>query len=192
MQSNAPTVAAYLASLPSDRRAAIEQVRAVILKNLDRGPDGKSGFTEGMQYGMIGYAVPHSIFPHGYHCDPKQPLPYIALGSQKNHMALHLMCTYIHAETNGWFGKEWAKSGKKLDMGKACIRFNKVEDLALNVIGELLQRVTVKKDLDHYAAAMAAMGKDITGKKIAPAKKLAGKAPAKKKIATKKSANSAR
>ncbi len=188
MQSKAATVPAYLASLPADRRDAIEQVRAVILKNLDRGPDGKSGFIEGMQYGMIGYAVPHSIFPHGYHCDPKQPLPYIALASQKNHLALYLMCTYGHVETNEWFRREWTKSGKKLDMGKSCIRFQKAEDLALNVIGELLQRVTLRKYLDHYARALADMGKDITGQKIAPAKKSVSKKAPMKKKAVKKTA----
>ena len=88
MQSKAKTVAEYLAELPEDRRKAIETVRQVVLKNLD------SHYEEGMQYGMIGYYVPHRVYPAGYHCDPKQPLPFASLGSQKNHMALYLMCIY--------------------------------------------------------------------------------------------------
>ena len=193
MQSKATTVAAYLASLPADRRAALEQVRAVILKNLDTGPDGKSGgggFVEGMGYGMMGYSVPHSIFPPGYHCDPRQPLPYAGLASQKGHMSIYLMCIYLHGETNSWFRKEWAKSGKKLDMGKSCIRFKKVEDLDLPTIGATIKRITVKKYIEQYAKVLASTGRDITGKKIATsAKKTAAKkAPAKKKTTAKKPA----
>ena len=190
MQSKAPTVPAYLASLPADCRAALEQVRAVILKNLDTGPDGKSGFTEAMQYGMIGYAIPHSIFPPGYHCDPRQPLPYAMLASQKAHMSLYLMCVYGHGETDSWFRKEWAKSGKKLDMGKACIRFKKAEDLDLPTIAAVIKRITVKKYIEQYAKNLASTGRDITGKKIAPtAKKPAPpKAPAQKKTPARKPA----
>ena len=106
MQSKATTVEQYLASLPDDRRAALTAIRKVILANLDRGPDGKSGFTEAMQYGMIGYAVPHSVFPPGYHCDPKQPLPYAGLASQKNHMSLYLMCVYGNTDAHSQFQKE--------------------------------------------------------------------------------------
>ena len=190
MQSKATTVAAYLASLPADRRAALEQVRAVILKNLDTGPAGKSGFVEGMGYGMMGYSVPHSVFPPGYHCDPRQPLPYAGLASQKGYMSLYLMCIYGHGETESWFRKEWAKSGKKLDMGKCCIRFKKVEDLALDAIAAVIKRVTVKKYLAQYAAALASKGKDITGKKISggAAKATGNRVPAKKSVSTKKPA----
>ena len=109
MQSKATTVEEYLAELPEDRRAAIQAVRKVILKNLDK------GYEEGMQYGMIGYYVPHKVYPAGYHCDPKQPLPFASLASQKNHMAVYLMGSQKHQE---WFRKDWAKTGKKLDVGK--------------------------------------------------------------------------
>ena len=138
MKSSAKTVDEYLKSLPEDRRAAIDAVRKVILDNL------QPGFEECMQYGMIGYVVPHRLYPAGYHCDPRQPLTYANLGSQKNHMALYLMCVYGHAETRKWFEKAYATSGKKLDMGKACVRFKKAEDLPLDVIGQAIGRVSVK------------------------------------------------
>jgi hypothetical protein len=142
--SKAASVADYLAGLPADRRAAIKAVRQVIQKNLDK------DYEEGMQYGMIGYYVPHRIFPPGYHCDPKQPLPFAGLASQKNHMAVYLMCVYGSSELQDWFRKAWAKTGKKLDMGKSCIRFRKIEDVALDVIGQAIARVPARK----YIAAM--------------------------------------
>ena len=149
MQSKATTVDQYLAELPEDRRNAIRAVREVILKNLPR------GVTEGMGYGMIGYAVPHSIYPSGYHCDPKQPLPFASLASQKNHMALYFMNLYT-AQDEEWFRDEWAKSGKKLDMGKCCVRFKKVDDLALDAIGEAISRWSVEQHIAHYEAARSA------------------------------------
>jgi len=191
MQSKATTVEQYLASLPDDRRAALEAVRKVILANLDRGPDGKSGFIELMQYGMPGYSVPHSIFPAGYHCDPHQALPYAAFASQKGYMSIYLMCIYGHGEADSWFRKEWAKTGKKLDMGKACIRFKKIDDLALDVIGAIIKRVTLKKYVDFYTKSLADQGKDVNGKevkttKIAPtAKKPLPKKPSPAKPAKK-------
>jgi prepilin-type N-terminal cleavage/methylation domain-containing protein len=154
MQSKATSVEQYLSELPADRRAALEAVREVILANLDR------DYEEGIQYGVIGYYVPHRVFPAGYHCDPRQPLPFAALASQKNHMALYLMCIYGDGPLAQWFQKAWASSGKKLDMGKSCVRFKKVEDLALDVIGEAVRRVPAKKYLEHYAAARAMTGTD--------------------------------
>jgi hypothetical protein len=167
MQSKATSVVEYLSELPADRRGAIEAVRKVILANLD------SDYEEGMQYGMIGYFVPHRVFPSGYHCDPKQPLPFAALGSQKNYMSLHLMCVYGPQPLAEWFRNAWAKTGKKLDMGKACVRFKKVEDLALDVIGEAIRRVPVKKYIEHYEAALLMRKSGTT--KGPPGKKLAGK-----------------
>ncbi len=129
MQSKATSVAEYLASLPPDRRAALSAVRAVIRANIDK------ACVERMQYGMIGYAVPHSVFPAGYHCDPKQPLPFAALASQKGHMSVHLMFAYVSDASGAesgeskWFREAWAKTGKKLDMGKACVRFKKLDDV---------------------------------------------------------------
>jgi hypothetical protein len=158
MQSKAATVEQYLAALPSDRRAAIQAVRTVILKNLD------VSYEEGMQYGMIGYYVPHSVYPAGYHCDPKQPLPFAALASQKNYMSLYLMCLYVGAEQFNWFQEAWAKTGKKLDMGKSCIRFKRLEDLPLDVIGKLIKRVSAKKHIAQYEAATKGQGPRKSGR----------------------------
>jgi hypothetical protein len=142
--SKAKTVKAYLAALPAERRAAIEAVRNVILENLD------DAYEEGVQCGMIGYYVPHKVYPAGYHCDPKQPLPFAGLASQKNHMALYLMCIYNDSGDAQWFRREWAKTGKKLDMGKCCIRFKKLDDLPLPLIGRAIARVPAKKFIATY------------------------------------------
>jgi hypothetical protein len=194
MQSKASTVKEYLASLPEDRRAAIQAVREVILKNLDRGPDGKSGFEEGMQYGMIGYFVPHSIYPAGYHCDPKQPLPFAALASQKGYMSLYAMCLYVGPASAGmgsWFEGAVKAAGKKLDMGKSCIRFKKIEDLPLDVIGDLFRRATMAKYIAGYEANLAG-GRGGSGTSTKVGKKAAKKAVKKtaKKV-TKKPAKKA-
>ena len=146
MQSKATTVAAYLAELPPERRAAIGAVRDVIRRNLDE------GYGEGMYYGMIMYYVPHSLFPAGYHCDPSKPLGFVALASQKQYMSLYL----DPGEHAGWFHEAWAKTGKKLEMGKVCIRFKRVEELALDVVAELIRRLPVKKWVAYYAATRAA------------------------------------
>jgi hypothetical protein len=153
MQSKAATVDQYLAELPDDRREALAAVREVILKNLDK------DYEEGMQYGMIGYYVPHHVHPAGYHCDPRQPLPFAALASQKNYMSLYLMCVYGESEHSKWFQKAWAETGKKLDMGKACVRFKKLEDLPLDVIGEAIRRVPARKYIAVCESAVASMKK---------------------------------
>ncbi|MBK7403852.1 MAG: DUF1801 domain-containing protein [Phycisphaerales bacterium] len=174
MQSKATTVAQYLAELPEDRREAIGAVRKVILKNLGK------GYTEGMQYGMIGYAVPHAIYPAGYHCDPSQPLPFASLASQKNHMALYLMCVYGDEADRKRFEGAWAKTGKKLDMGKSCIRFKRVEDLALDVIGEAIRRVPVETYLERYEKMLSGSGKasaGSSGRAERPAKRAAKRGP---------------
>lgn len=157
MQSKASTVPDYLASLPADRRAIIGAVREVILANLD------SGYSEAMQYGMIGYGVPHSVFPAGYHCDPTQPLPFAALASQKNHVSLYLMGLYLgstddtETEEVLWFRQAWADSGKKkLDMGKSCVRFKKLEDIPLEVIGETIRRMPASLYIQRYLDSMTA------------------------------------
>lgn len=147
MQSKAKTVKQYLDQLPADRRDAISAVRDVMLKNLPK------GFEEGMQYGMIGYFVPHSVYPAGYHCNPKEPLPYASLASQKNYMSIYLMCIYGEETHREWFIDAWKKAGKKLDMGKSCVRFKKLEDVPLKVVGQAMKRVTVKKYIDFYEGA---------------------------------------
>jgi hypothetical protein len=152
MTSKAATVEAYMAGLPEDRRAALEAVRKVIRKNVDK------KIEEGMQYGMIGYYIPHSIYPKGYHCDPKQPLPFVALASQKNYMSLYMFCDYVRGDQNEdetWLRAEWAKTGKKLDMGKSCIRFKKLDDLALDVVGQALKRIPMKAHIAQYEANLA-------------------------------------
>jgi hypothetical protein len=174
MQSKAATIAQYLAELPDDRRTTLEAVRKVFLKNLS------GGYEEGMQYGMIGYYVPHSLYPAGYHCDPKQPLPFAGLASQKNHLSLYLMCTYGEGETGDWFREAWAKTGKKLDMGKACIRFKKLDDLALDVVAEALRRMPAPQWIAHYEASIPAAS--------APRKKSAVKKSAPKKAVSKRDA----
>jgi hypothetical protein len=149
MQSKAATVDQYFSELPEDRRLALEAVRRVILQNLD------DEYEEGIQYGMIGYFVPHRVYPPGYHCDSKQPLPFAHLASQKNYMSIYLMCVYGDSPLATWFRDAWAKTGKKLDMGKACIRFKKVDDLALEVIGEAIRRMPARKYIECFEAALA-------------------------------------
>lgn len=144
MQSKATTIAQYLKELPADRREAIEAVRKVILKNMD------PGFQECMQYGMIGYSVPHSIYAEGYHCDPKQPLPFAALASQKNYMSLYFNAAYGDESEEAWLREAWAKAGKKLDMGKCCIRFKKLEDLPLDVVGQAFKRIRLPDYVRRY------------------------------------------
>ncbi len=164
MISKANTVIEYLDELPDDRRVAIQTVRQVILKNL------RNGFEEGMQYGMIGYFVPHSLYPAGYHCDPQQPVPFAALASQKNHMAVYLMCLYTDSKEEQEFRQRWAATGKKLDMGKSCVRFQKLDDLPLEIVGDAIARVTVN---DHIAIYEAAIRRSRENRKSAPKKKAA-------------------
>src|SRR5579862_3386704 len=147
VQSPATTVAEYLALLPPDRRASIEAVRRVILDNLDQ------DFEEGILYGMIGYYVPHRVYPAGYHCDPRQPLGFAGLASQKNYMSLYLMCVYGSGDLMKWFQEAWKKTGKKLDMGKSCVRFKKLDDVPLDVVGEVIRRVPAKKYIEVCEAA---------------------------------------
>lgn len=136
--SKAKTVREYLAELPPEQRQAIEAVRATILKNLPE------GYEECMQYGMICYVVPLKLFPDGYLLDKKTPIPYVALGAQKNHMAVYLTCVYGSEEMTRWFTAAYKKTGKRLDMGKSCVRFKKLDDLPLEVIGEAIAKVPVQ------------------------------------------------
>ena len=138
------TPKAYLDSLPDVRRKAVRKLRSAINKGLPK------GYKEGVQYGMIGWFVPHRAYPDGYHCDPKQPVPFASLASQKNHMALYLMCIYGDEKHRKWFEREWKKTGLKLDMGKSCVRFKKIEDLPLDLITEAVARVPVDAYLAEY------------------------------------------
>lgn len=140
MQSKAATVKDYLDSLPEDRKKAITTLRKEILKNIPK------GFKEEMNYGMIGYVIPHKLYPAGYHCDPTKPLPYMNVASQKNFIAVYHMGVYGDKKLLDWFTKEFKKvSDKKLDMGKACIRFKKPEDIPYKLIGELAGKITAEQ-----------------------------------------------
>jgi len=150
MQSKATTVAQYLKELPPDRRAVVAAVRKVVLANLDQ------GFEEGMGYGMISWHVPHSIFPAGYHCDPKLPLPFASLASQKNYLSLYLMSVYAEPGEEEWLRQAFARAGKPLDMGKCCVRFKRLEDLPLDVIGAAIARVKLRDHVAHYERSRAA------------------------------------
>ncbi len=168
VSSKASTVKEYLASLPEDRRNALSQVRKVIRKNL------AAGFKEGMQYGMIGYFVPLSVYPDTYN---GQPLGVVALASQKNNMAIYLMCVYANSEIEAWFQAAWAKTGKKLNMGKSCVRFKTIDDVALDVIGETVSKMTVENFIARHEEVHAGTK---TGKKKVAKKKVAKKKVAKK------------
>ena len=158
----ASTVTEYLAALPADRRAALTAVRKAINDNL---PDG---YEQGMQFGTIGWYIPLSTYPQGYGENKKVPLPLVALASQKSGMVLHFLCFYGHPTLSNWFATEYKKTGKKLDMGKGCVRFNKLDDLALDVVGRTIARVPVQEHIANYRAARALLGK---GKSRAKPKK---------------------
>jgi uncharacterized protein YdhG (YjbR/CyaY superfamily) len=148
MQSKATTPEQYLSELPEDRKEAMLKLRKAIKENLPQ------GFEEVISYGMLGYVVPHSIYPSGYHCDPKLPLPFINLASQKNFIALYHMGIYADKNLESWFVSEYPKHVKtKLDMGKSCIRFKKMDDIPFDFIGELATKVTVEDWISNYEKA---------------------------------------
>ena len=145
MQSDAKTVEEYINSLPEDRRSGMEQLRRAILDNIP------AGFSEQMSYGMIGYVIPHSLYPPGYHCDPKLPLPFVNIASQKNFIAFYHMGIYADKEILDWFTAEYPKhSAAKLDMGKSCVRFKKPEQIPYELIGQLMQKLSVADWIDTY------------------------------------------
>lgn len=149
MQSKATTVEQYIAELPAERHKAISELRRAIKKNLPK------GFKEGMGYGMIGYVVPHNIYPSGYHCDPKQPLPFMSLASQKNYISVYHMGVYGDNDLGKWFvlAYEKLKIGK-LDIGKCCIRFKKMDSIPYKLIGELATKITVAEWISVYEKAI--------------------------------------
>lgn len=149
MQSKAETVEQYLAELPEDRQAAMRKLREVILNNL---PDG---FEEAMGYGMMGYQVPHAIYPAGYHCNPKQALPFMGMASQKNNISFYHMGIYAKPDLLEWFVSEFPKhSDRKLDMGKSCIRFKKAEHIPFALIGELVTKMSVADWIACYESEL--------------------------------------
>lgn len=145
MQSKATTVEDYLSELPPERQAALERLRAQITKNLP------PGFVEQMQWGMVGYVVPHSMYPAGYHTDPAQPLPFLAIASQKSQIAVYHMGIYADPKLLAWFTTEHARAtARKLDMGKSCIRYKTPEDIPFELIGSLAGKVTPKQWIERY------------------------------------------
>lgn len=130
----------YINQLPEERKAVISELRKVILDNLPQ------GFEETISYGMISYVVPHTIHPAGYHCNPKEPLPFMSIASQKNFVAVYHMGLYSDKELFNWFVQEYPKYMKtKLDMGKSCIRFKKMDQVPYELIGELSGKITVEE-----------------------------------------------
>lgn len=146
MTSDATTVNEYIDSLSEiNRKEFVQKFRDSILNKLPE------GFEEGMNYGMIGYYVPHSIYPKGYHCNTSQPLPFMGLASQKNSVNFYHMGIYADTDLLNWFVEEFKKcSSKKLDMGKSCIRFKKVEDVPFHLIEELVSKISVEKWISMY------------------------------------------
>lgn len=147
MQINANSPDDYIKLIPEERKESIQKLRAVILKNIPK------GFVETMNYGMIGYVVPHSIYPNGYHCDPELPLPFMNIASQKNFIAVYHMGIYADSNLLNWFTSEYAKQYKiKLDMGKSCIRFKKPNQIPFELIGELAKKINVADWIKMYEA----------------------------------------
>ena len=145
MQSKAITPDQYMEELPEDRKQAMKELRKEIKKNIPK------GFKESMGYGMMGWAVPHSIYPAGYHCTPEDPLPFLGVASQKNFIAVYHMGVYASPELLKWFTSEYPKYSKtKLDMGKSCIRFKKMDQIPFKLIGELASKMTVQEWIDLY------------------------------------------
>ena len=139
---------AYFDQLPEDRKAAMNQLRATIKKNLPK------GFVESFDYKMPGFSVPHSLYPEGYHCDPKIPLPFVSIASQKNFIALYHMGMYANPSLLKWFEEEFPKHSKaKLDMGKSCIRFKKPDAIPFDLIAELMTKMTPQDWIQLYKKA---------------------------------------
>jgi hypothetical protein len=148
MQSKELTVDTYMNALPEDRKLPMMKLRDIILKSIPK------GFNEEMSYGMIGYVVPHSLYPKGYHCSPELPLPFLSIASQKNFIAVYHMGMYANPEILNWFTNEYAQRVKgKLDMGKSCIRFKKPENIPFDLIGELASKMTTKEWIETYENA---------------------------------------
>lgn len=145
MQSTAKTPDDYMRELPLDRKEPMEKLRTVLKKHIPK------GFEETMQYGMISYVVPHSLYPGGYHCKPTDALPFVSIASQKNSINLYHIWLYDDEALLAWFASEYPKHTKsKLDMGKSCIRWKKPEHIPYELIGELVEKITVKQWIGLY------------------------------------------
>lgn len=149
MKASGNTVEEILTNLPEDRAEAFNNLHNVIVKNLPQ------GFEAAISYGGLGYVVPHTVYPAGYHCKPIEPLPFAGLASQKNSINFYHMGIYSDPELLDWFVAEYPKHSKqKLDMGKSCIRFKKIDQIPVELIGELMQKMTVKQWIDLYESKL--------------------------------------
>ena len=196
MPKKPTTVEAYLASLPDDRREALEAIREVINANI--GPE----FEEGIQYGMIGWYLPHAEYPLGYHCDPDQPLPFASLASQKKHVGIYLFCVYCDADGKERFVEEWKATGQRLDMGAGCVRVKDLESVPLKVVAKAIKRAKAAKFVEAYESMLTASSRkqrvrlaaklgievDEEGRTVRPRRASSRKKAASGKTATKKAA----
>lgn len=147
MKSEAQSVDEYISQLPDDRREAVQKLRTIINLHIPK------GFQEEMSYGMIGYVVPKTLYPAGYHCTPELPLPFMNIASQKNFIAVYHMAVYADKKLNDWFTAEYPKHTKaRLDMGKSCIRFKNPEQIPFELIGKLASKITPEQWIAIYEA----------------------------------------
>lgn len=145
MKSKNKDIKNYIQNLPEDRKLILTKLREVIIKNLPK------GFEETLNYGMISYFVPLSIYPDGYHCNPKEPLPFLSIANQKNHIAIYHMGIYANEELYNWFVKEFITIKKsKPNISKSCIRFKKIEDIPFELIAKLISKISVNEWIDTY------------------------------------------
>jgi hypothetical protein len=148
MKATGKTVDEILISVPADRAEAFNKLHDVIVKNLPK------GFEPGISYGGLGYVIPHSLYPAGYHCKPSEPLPFAGIASQKHSINFYHMGIYADAELMKWFVSEYPRHSKqRLDMGKSCIRFNKFDEIPFKLIGELMKKMSAKEWIDKYESA---------------------------------------
>ncbi len=149
MTYDAKTPEDYISQVPEERQDALKKLRKTINDNLPK------GFKECINYNMIGYVVPHDIYPDGYHCDPKLPLPFMSFGSQKNSINFYHSGIYANPELHDWFVKEYPKHCKrKLDMGKSCVRFKKIDEIPYELIAELVKKMSVEQWITIYESAL--------------------------------------
>lgn len=145
MRIEAKDLEDYISKCPEDRQDALNKIANAVRENLD------SEFSEALSYGFPGWVVPHSVYPDGYHCKPAEPLPFMSMASQKNFIAFYHMGIYADEKLMAWFLKEYPKhSSKKLDMGKSCIRFKKIEDIPFKLLGELASKMTAQQWINIY------------------------------------------
>lgn len=145
MQIKSKSVADYISKIPKERQPYIKKLRKAVKDNLPK------GFKERLSYGMIGYVVPHSMYPDGYHCTPELPLPFANIASQKNFIGFYHMGIYADKKLLAWFQSEYKKRvGKKPDMGKSCVRFKNFDEIPYDLIGELISKMSAEKWIDLY------------------------------------------